>query len=133
VRVRSEVIDANPLATKIRDAADAVVCDQFETPGVYSGQHLDWHTRLDRRDLRRREVIIEIDLAAPNPRPRFLAALRLHVADIGETLGMQQLFGDVRRRMAGCIDVLRQTDRGRLRGRLGVERFLRANETRGAR
>ena len=95
MRVRIQGPNPHALALQIRNAADAVVGDQFEAPEVHTGQHLDRHAGLDGRDVHRRHVEIEIRLAAGEPLRIVDAGVALHVADIGDAVGAQQFSGEV--------------------------------------
>ena len=117
-----ESVHAHPLASQFRDAADALLGNQFEASGVQPAQHLDRHAGVDRLDVLRREVHREICLTACDPLRLVDAPVSFHVADIGKTLGADQISGNVRACPAiGSIDLPRQADCGRFRRWLCVK------------
>ena len=97
---------ANPLAPQVGDALDAVVGDQFEAAGMQPAKHLDRHAAVDRRDMDRHIVQTEIHLAICDPHRMIDAFVTLHIADIGEAFGAQQLLRNIKAGPAiGAADI----------------------------
>jgi hypothetical protein len=109
---------------------DCCVRKDFDAADHHPGQHGDRFAAIDRGGKGRRVIQTEIDLAAPN-RLRQPARRCLDIADIGETLGTQQLLGEV---LGGYTDVsdLGEADGRCFEGPLGGERWRRAEQAYGA-
>ena len=56
VRGRSPVLHADAPAFEVRDVADAVLCEQFETTDMHARQYLDWLVAVDCREEQRRVI-----------------------------------------------------------------------------
>jgi hypothetical protein len=105
---------------------------QLETSRVHAGHDRDRLAGIDRDQERRREDHAEIDLAMRDPLRIRNAATGLHVVDIGEAFGTQQLLGDILR---GNADAGTPTDadRSRLRWSFVSKRCVAAKRGCGTR
>src|SRR5437879_1098174 len=110
---------ADPFASQISNAADALVCDKFKTPGMKSGKHLDRNTGVDRKEMHGRVVHTEVRLAFCDPHRVIDLRVPLHIAHVGKAFGAQQFSRDVLSRPAvGSTDPSWQSDARRFRWRL---------------
>jgi hypothetical protein len=88
-------IDAHSSALQIADRADGFVREQLETPGMHPGEHCHRQAFVQANNQRCCEGQAEIDLPTRDHLRMWSTLLRGHVADVVETLGTQQVFGDV--------------------------------------
>src|SRR3954451_18016703 len=119
VRVVVQGPNTHALALETHNAVDAVICPQLEAPEVDASQHLDRCTGLDRPDVHRWHIEIEIGHPARKPIRIVDAGVTFDVADIAESIGAHQFPGKVE----GCpairtTDPPPQPDGGRFQRRL---------------
>jgi hypothetical protein len=131
-RAKALHADALPL---IGNAADTFVSEQFEAADMHPRQQSDRRAAIDRDGEGRGEADREIGVTGGDRRGRGKACWRrqAHVADIGETLGPQQLIGDILRGNANARAVGENTYGGRFGRAFHGQRLRCADECYGAR
>jgi hypothetical protein len=131
VLVRAQARHADALAFQIRDAADALVAEQFKAADVDASQERDRIAGGGCYDQRCHKVRGEIDDAARDCLRSGGTLQQVDIANIGKTLGAEQLVGDVLRGDADAGGLGKADSRG-FEGSLGGQRARRAQEARGA-
>ena len=118
----SDLQHGNSLSLEVTDRTNAVCPKELEAADMEASEDHDRIPGLHANDARRREVVVDVSLAR---RERFGDSERarlLDVLDVGESLSLQQLAGDVLRGLTHAGD-LDQPECRRLRRRLGSDRF----------
>ena len=91
------------LTLEIDDAADTLAPEQFEAAHMHAAEQYNRCPGIDGLDMIDGSGHAEIRLAASHRRG-YGVGRRLHIADIGEAIGTQQLLGDVLRSLADRRD-----------------------------
>ena len=118
----SNLQHGNSLSLEITDRTNAVCPKELEAADMEASEDHDRIPGLHANDARRREMVVDVGLTRCERFGDSERACLLDVLDVGESLSLQELAGDVLRGLTHAGD-LDQPEGRRLGWRLGSDRF----------